>query len=183
MSECNQTKGLSVLAHGESVHKYFLDLESHILNKKELEFEWKLPDWIYNESIWNNLVDKDTIKNYQIFHDCGKPFCIEVGDDEKVHFPNHADVSADVWKTLNMPTVEVDLIKHDMDIHLLKSAGFDDFKELYIAPTLLITGLCEIHSNASMFGGIDSTSFKIKWKNINKFGKRYVEHIQAVGNE
>lgn len=35
----------------------------------------------------------------------------------------------------------------------------------------LIAGLAEVHSNAKMFGGMDSTSFKIKWNQINKRGK------------
>lgn len=41
-----------------------------------------------------------------------------------------------------------------------------------MAKTNLIAGLSEIHANASMFGGIDSTSFKIKWKQISKRGKK-----------
>lgn len=41
-----------------------------------------------------------------------------------------------------------------------------------LAITLLITGLSEIHSNAKMFGGTDSTSFKIKLKSITQRGKQ-----------
>lgn len=39
------------------------------------------------------------------------------------------------------------------------------------AYTLLLVSLCEIHSNASMFGGIESVSFKSKWKKIDQRGK------------
>lgn len=40
------------------------------------------------------------------------------------------------------------------------------------AVTLLIAALSEVHSNAKMFGGIESTSFKMKWKTIEKRGKQ-----------
>jgi peptidyl-tRNA hydrolase len=34
-----------------------------------------------------------------------------------------------------------------------------------------LAGLAEVHSNAKMFGGLASDSFKIKWSQINKRGK------------
>ena len=34
----------------------------------------------------------------------------------------------------------------------------------------MITALAELHSNAAMFGGIESTSFKIKFKKLEKLG-------------
>lgn len=36
--------------------------------------------------------------------------------------------------------------------------------------TLMLTALAELHSNANMFGGIESTSFIIKWKKLQKLG-------------
>ena len=44
--------------------------------------------------------------------------------------------------------------------------------------SLLLAGLAEIHSNAEMFGGLDSVSFKIKWKQINKRGKAICKLLQ-----
>ncbi|MNC77597.1 hypothetical protein D3C75_1295840 [compost metagenome] len=61
-----------------------------------------------------------------------------------------------------------------MDIHLLKDEGIAEFAKRQEAATLLLTGLAEVHSNARMFGGLDSTSFKIKWKHIDKRGKKIV---------
>jgi hypothetical protein len=60
----------------------------------------------------------------------------------------------------------------DMDIHILSADALKEFSERPEAISLLITGLAEIHSNASMFGGIESTSFKIKWKHLNKRGRQ-----------
>ena len=60
----------------------------------------------------------------------------------------------------------------DMDIHTLKSKNIQEFTGRSEAVPLLITGLCEVHANASMFGGIESTLFKIKWKQISRRGKK-----------
>ena len=69
------------------------------------------------------------------------------------------------------------LIGMDMDIHLLNAESLKEFSERPEAISLLITGLCEIHSNAAMFGGIDSTSFKIKYKHIDKRGRQLLNLI------
>ena len=61
-----------------------------------------------------------------------------------------------------------------MDIHLLKSDGVESFSKHPYALTLLIVGLSEIHSNSQMFGGIGSTSFKIKLKSITQRGKQII---------
>lgn len=177
MKNCEQMKGLSVLEHGQSVHSYFIDLYNHIMFDKELKYEWNLPDWVFNKDLWNLIEDLETIKNYQIFHDCGKPFCLTIDDDGKKHFPDHAAVSHEIWSKFSNNKTEKKLILHDMDIHILRGKDIDDFCSLSIAPTLLITGLCELHSNASMFGGIESTSFKIKFKNIKKFGNRITKQL------
>ena len=46
MSECEQTKGQSVLDHGISVKNYLFDLINHLRSGKPLQYEWKLPDWV-----------------------------------------------------------------------------------------------------------------------------------------
>lgn len=70
------------------------------------------------------------------------------------------------------------LIKNDMVAHLIKPSQFEDFMNIENYKILLITALCEIHSNAEMFGGIDSTSFKIKYKKLNRLGKNIVKKIE-----
>ena len=65
-----------------------------------------------------------------------------------------------------------------MEIHTIKAKDIDSFcEDPKIALTLLIIGLCELHSNAELFGGIESTSFKIKYKQINKRGARIIKNI------
>ena len=180
MKSCEQTKGLSVLDHGISVKNYLFDLINHLRTGDKLEYNWVLPDWIYSEKdlILSSIPDDDTLELYTTYHDCGKPFCLTIDNDGKRHFPNHAEVSYQIFKQIFNNDVAAELILHDMDIHLLKSDGVDEFCKNPFDITLLITGLSEVHSNAQMFGGLDSTSFKIKFKSINQRGKQILNKIK-----
>lgn len=185
MRNCEQTKGMSVLEHGLQVARYFNDLRNHVLYGEDLKYQWKLPEWVFNNDLWEGLLPIEKVREYQIYHDCGKPFCRVIGEDGRVHFPEHAKVSYELWMHLGKDELVGRLIKEDMDIHLMKASGIEEFSGRVTANTLLLTGLAEIHANASMFGGIDSTSFKIKYKQINKRGKAlipYLENIKEVAN-
>lgn len=172
MKSCEQMPGLSVYAHGEMVHAYYKDLEGHVCYGKPLVNDWKLPDWIRDQKLWSKRLDDELIREYQIFHDCGKPGVRTQGGDGKVHFPNHAQASETIWRDVGGLDQAARLMGMDMDIHLLKAEDQAEFAKRIEAATLLITGFCEIHANASMFGGLESTSFKIKWKHIDKRGKQ-----------
>lgn len=63
-----------------------------------------------------------------------------------------------------------------MDIHLIKDKEINSFINKYTC-TLLFVGLAEILANAKYFGGYDSESFKIKYKQINKRGKAILNKI------
>jgi hypothetical protein len=174
MRETQQMPNLSVLQHGIQVARYFDDLHQHIEHDTPLKYEWKLPEWVYNKTLWSQIMSLKTVRTYQIYHDCGKPFCRTVDDAGKQHFPDHATTSADIWMSLTGEKEVSYLMAHDMDIHLLKGNQVQDFAQQPQAATLLLTGLSELHANASMFGGIESTSFKIKFKQINRRGKAIV---------
>lgn len=173
MLNCYQFETMNVLQHGQSVVEYFDDLMGYISAGREPKKQWRLPDWI-DKIGPEDLVDYETIRTYLTYHDCGKPFCRVVDQEGKQHFPNHAEVSYRQWLRYSDDREIANLIRSDMDIHLLRPDGVEEFKSRPEAPTLLIAGLCEIHSNATMFGGIESESFKIKWKRINKLGGRIV---------
>jgi hypothetical protein len=180
MISCNQTKTQNVLEHGHSVHKWFCDLYNHLTNQTQLEFTWKLPEWIYDPKITTRLLDFEILKLYQIYHDCGKPLC-RTEDDQGTHFPNHAQISSQQWLDCSDQSPEAiqiaRLIAMDMDIHTHKGCDVEELASRPEAVSLLITALCEVHSNAQMFGGVESTSFKIKWKQINKIGKRILDTL------
>ncbi len=179
MKACDQTNGQNILQHGLSVWRF----TNLLLNKDYSKF--KLPEWWedYSEEIFNNLYDRKTIKHYTIWHDCGKPQCLHIDDDGKRHFPNHAEISYTAFKEAvgSKYPFAAALIKYDM---LLHTASFDEILALNVQKeaiaTLLISALAELHSNANMFGGLESTSFKIKWKKYCKLGlklcQRYFKH-------
>lgn len=177
MSSVNQFENQTVLEHGQSVHNWFEKIYKSIIENDYLN-DLKIPEWVKTNSefIINNLYDLEVIKQYCIYHDIGKPDCFQLDEDGKKHFPNHAEVSYNTYlnEFPNPNKIVVELILHDMDIHLLKDAGIENFLKLPIKQVIthLIVGLAELHANAQMFGGIESTSFKIKLKNIKKRGNK-----------
>ena len=186
METCEQTQGVSVLQHGKSVREYLDDIIDHLESNTPLRFEWRLPEWLIEnrDLILASLPDRDTLSLYTTFHDCGKPYCLMIDEEGRRHFPNHAQVSYEVFKEVFPEQLLVaELIKRDIDIHLLKSDGVESFAKNPHAITLLLTGLAEIHSNSTMFGGIESTSFKIKWKAISSRGKQILKIINTYENK
>jgi len=97
MISCDQMPGLSIMDHGQMVARYYKDLVNHLRNGADLENEWRLPDWINDPIILENLLPDDIMETYHIYHDCGKPRCIEWDEDGKRHFPNHAECSKETW--------------------------------------------------------------------------------------
>lgn len=180
MRMCEQTPGMSVLQHGVQVARYFDDLYQHVMHGRALAYDWRLPDWVYAPVLWQQLPALATMRRYQIYHDCGKPWSREVDEDGRVHFPNHAQLSAELWLALGQSSQEAWLMRHDMDVHLLKDEGVAAFASQPGAAALLLTGLAEIHANAAMFGGIDSMSFKIKHKHISRRGRAIVAQLQTT---
>jgi len=133
-------------------------------------YDWKIPDWFPLDLKF----DAYALDKYTIFHDCGKPNCRIVDKDGKHHFPNHAQISSFVWMSLFEDEMEIaDLIARDMEIHTMTAEDVPKFcKDIDKAKMLATVGLAELHSNAGMFGGIESTSFKIKYKQWLRRAKR-----------
>lgn len=183
MEECPQFidkdgKIFNVYQHGFSVKDYLADLLQYIKTNK-CQKEWKFPKWIdlYSQELLQNILPWKTLENYTVFHDCGKPFCRIVDEDGKQHFPNHAEISAEIWPCFGGSLQESELMRLDMEIHQLKAEGVEQFAKRPEAISLLLTSLSEITSNATLFGGVESTSFKIKWKQIDKRGRAICESL------
>jgi len=121
---------------------------------------------------------EDVLRRYTVYHDCGKHL-VEETDGEGRHFPDHANVSADYWLRHYPEDTHVALLmRNDMFIHACTAKELDDSVLPHeVLCTLLLTALAEIHSNAAMFGGVDSQSFKIKWKQVNRRGSRLLFRI------
>jgi len=172
MSSCCQTPGQTILQHGEAVSDRFKDLIG------ERRLEWRLPDWFDLDYLLPLCPSLEVMEQYHIYHDCGKPFCRTVDAEGRQHFPDHARISASIWRVNGGDQVIARLIEHDMDMHTLKPSETDEYKHLDLVPALLLTALSELHANASMFGGLESTSFKIKWKALNKVGRNLIQRLK-----
>lgn len=175
MKATKQAKMQSILQHGYSVWNYY---------RRLLEGDtegFRLPQWYteYKDQIFENLHDYKTIKHYTIWHDLGKPYCITFDENGRQHFPDHAKKSKEIWDSI-FPDRSVisTLIEHDMDFHTLKA---DQILEQNLSTkdlcTLMLAALAELHSNASMFGGIESDSFKIKFKKLEKTGNQICKKL------
>jgi len=173
MRDCEQFPGMSILDHGQDVFARYLDLIS-----PEPKLQWRMPDWI--EKLKPLQLPIEIMKHYLIYHDCGKPFCRVVDENGKQHFPSHAQVSYHTWmKFAETPEDEQigQLILMDMDAHTLKGDAVNEFIQRPEAPSLILAGLAEIHSNAAWLGQLDSDQFKIKWKQLDKIGKKLVANL------
>ncbi|CAE7860179.1 unnamed protein product [Symbiodinium microadriaticum] len=177
--------GQSVYQHGQSVRNHFFEL-THALkhNDEETLRKWRIPKWLleYKDRILDGLHERGKIELYTLYHDCGKPYCRYV--DKKtgsVHFPNHADVSRHIWMCVGGNELVGNLIADDMVIHTATAEEIDAKLDEDWFPadalTLLVAALSEIHSNAKMFGGIESTSFKSKWKKVDRRGKQITKRL------
>lgn len=183
-----QGTGISVLKHGEMVWERLSELIK-FLKGDELKSEWRLPEWVieYKQEILKQLLPTEFLWKYATYHDCGKPYCRILDSEGRQHFPDHAKKSQEIWlecsKEADFGGVSIfndtvaRLMGMDMDIHTIKAEELPEFSKRPEAISLLITGLCEIHANSTMFGGIESTSFKIKYKQIDKRGKQLCKMI------
>ncbi len=189
MRTCLQTAGMDVLQHGHDVNKHFSELVDLIVDDIPTADAWRLPEWIRHPIIRGQLVhpntDRESIDLYQVYHDCGKPMCLTVDEEGRRHYPNHAEVSKARWLECSdgssIALYIARLIGKDMLVHTAKPSEVVELARDPDIIVLLLTALAEVHSNAAMFGGTDSTSFKIKWKHLNRIGGRIVDAIVAQG--
>lgn len=67
----------SVWEHGLSVQDYTMDLIDHLNISIPLRHEWRIPKWVYDnkEAILKGMGTLRDIRDYTLFHDCGKPSC------------------------------------------------------------------------------------------------------------
>jgi hypothetical protein len=181
MLECEQRSGQNMLQHGESVRDYLMDLVKFLRDPHYTsQYQWRYPQWLLShaKALVDRLPPDHILEKYALWHDCGKPFCKTVDADGKIHYPDHAKVSARIFRELYPEQEDVaQLIEQDMDIHLLQADDIPSFCHRPQAVTLLLTGVAEVHSNAALFGGIGTDSFKAKWKHLDKRGSAICKRL------
>lgn len=159
MRTCEQTRGQTVLQHGESVWQHFQALLDHLSGRKAAPAWWRVPDWARRPCLLDRLPPIDVLEEYAVFHDCGKPFCLLVDADGRRHFPGHAAASEQAWLAAGGSPQAAKLMGMDMEAHLLKADGVAAFAARLEAAALLLMALAEVHANAELFGGQQSDSF------------------------
>lgn len=179
MESCYQTPGQNIYQHGLSVRDHLKRIIDFLHGKDSLS-GWRIPSWLVSEKefLLSRLLPWKVLETYTVYHDVGKPFCRTVDEHGKQHFPNHAEVSEKVWLDNGGDSQVGRLIRMDMDIHTIKAVHVPEFASRPEAVSLLLTGLAEVHSNAKMFGGIESTSFKIKFGQIDKRGTAIIKELK-----
>lgn len=165
MKQTIQSKDINVLEHGYMVNRAYYKLIEELESGTHIESE------LYN-SIKHSILDCETIDRYQIYHDCGKPFC----KTESGSFPDHSRHSCNQWGYLFPEDTDVsELMLLDMAFHTYRGDQIIELWNHDLAPTLYFTAWAELEANASMFGGHDSDSYKIKRKRLIQAGKKYVK--------
>ena len=169
MNSCMQSKQQSIYEHGLSVNRYLFDLLT-FLDTGVSRYSWNIPSALLQNKQYflSNLAPLDILNDYTIYHDIGKPYCVQTDDAGVNHFPNHATVSYKKWVDIGGSERVANLILNDMLVHTMCDKQVFEFVKIKDFQTLLLVGLSELHSNADMFGGIESVSFKIKYKKINR---------------
>lgn len=64
-----------------------------------------------------------------------------------------------------------------MAIHRVRANTFEEFLKTPNLITHIVVGLAELNSNTKMFGGTGSDSFKIKFKNFDKYAGRAIKFV------
>lgn len=181
MKNCEQFKGMNVLQHGENVVDWFNDLYPNVIRQTPFHKKWRIPSWIYNKSLTSKLLPQNVLNTYQLYHDIGKPYCRTVDEQGRQHFPNHAEISQKIWDEVSEGNEEDriigQLIGLDMKCHTAKGEELLEFAGHPFAPSLLYTALAEVHSNAAWLNALESDSFKIKLKQLDKVAKAILNGV------
>ncbi|KVP39571.1 hypothetical protein WJ87_04865 [Burkholderia ubonensis] len=165
-----QFRTQNVLEHGEAVLAKYQTLLAHA-QEGRLPDGWRKPKW-WTPEIAQRLAENQPahalMTNYLRYHDCGKPICRIQDETGRQHFPNHAAVSAQLWAQLGGHPDEVWLMANDMLLHTGSADDCEALRGHRLAPALMFAALAEIHSNAEMFGGMETDSFKAKAKQLER---------------
>ncbi len=169
---------LTIYQHGKDVSEHFECL-TKFLTSKEQTYHLPIPNWLIQHR--DNILIKciphiEDIKNYLIYHDCGKPYCLSIDINGKRHFPNHTQISQKHFLKYSNNLFIAELIGKDMLCHTTKPKDFEMLIHEEHIEILLLSALAAIHSNSIMFGGFESDSFKIKFKNLEKLGCRILNY-------
>lgn len=182
MKNTYQFENIDMIKHGEMVYEQYQKIINAIEHKNEQYFKdiGFTFDWDFIEKLYQHQYDMKTMESYQIYHDCGKHLSKTIDENGKIHYPNHAQHSSDLYSQYFDNSIAQDLILKDLNFHTFKSEEMTQWLETENSKTLAslyLTAWSEILANSSMFGGILSESFKIKRKRLIQHGKKLKEKL------
>lgn len=172
MHSCMQTEGMSIWQHGVDVHEKYLHIIDILSDKSENDYN--LPIELFD--IYKNypVIDIEIMKHYHVYHDCAKGMCLEIDENGRRHYPEHCYWSMKQYSYLFPDRgIEQFMVFHDMDFHTMKTAELYPLSMSHCAFSLYLTSWAELTSNAIMFGGLTSDSYKIKRKKLVKHLKLF----------
>lgn len=133
----------------------------------------------YADQLIQLLYPIHIVKDYAIYHDIGKPNALIIDGDGKKHYPDHANISANLYAEHNKDNPDCDLIsnliRNDMLFHV--NTGYEILQQINNTKdlaTLLCISLAELYANRPMFG---EDSFKIKYKKLCKKAKLILGYL------
>lgn len=173
MENTFQFENVSMLDHGQMVNQKYNELVADLNDGTSNKFE--IPTLFRNnwDSLREYLYSPETLKVYHTYHDCGKPYCKVFREDGKIGYPDHAAISADIFKSvypnIQNKNVIAELIACDMVFHasnMEEIEKFIDQKSRKFCLSLWLTSLAELYANKEMFDADNQLSFKIKYKKL-----------------
>lgn len=170
MRACYQFRTQNVLEHGDAVWERYRQL-LHAAKRGRLPEGWRRPKWWTEEAgalLLEQQPTQSCMQNYLRYHDCGKPLCLTVDAEGRSHFPDHAHASSKRWQDAGGAPDEVWLMAQDMALHCGSAAECETLRGHPLLPGLMFAALAELHSNAEMFGGVETASFKAKAKHLER---------------
>lgn len=192
MATTEQTKGVSIVKHGELVWEATQAVLQAVENNQAvIEFygeTHKLPGWFAVEKMKFleavRTLGMFSLQKYCLLHDIGKPEVFTVDESTGAFsFPNHAEKSAEVFKRVygEQYSNVCELIKKDMEVHLLKpgdNEGISRFASLKNVLIHLLVGFAELCANSKpVFGGMETESYKIKHKRFCRVGANTILRV------
>lgn len=100
MRGCEQAPGYSVWQHCQDVYDTYLAVKVYARSGclDSAPAGWRLPAWISDPVVnKDKLASSPCVREYLLWHDCAKPFCLEVDSEGRRHFPGHAEKSSETW--------------------------------------------------------------------------------------
>jgi len=179
-TEKQGSSGISLWQHGEDCQEAFLQIidgerfgclnQIGWLDDAIIELKDRYGDPSTSTDRWRDIL------TYIKFHDIGKIHSKIIDEEGRIHYPEHAEISAKTWIKIGGSEAIANLMRKDMAMHSMTKEECHSFLTYEELAILRISALAEIISNArnGLFGPLsfEETSFKIKLKKIKRNGSK-----------